>query len=178
MKKLKVIVLCLMLLIVSVGVIFFSKYKTNYLHLINNECENYKLNQNLILAVIKTESGFDEKSLSKAGAMGLMQILPSTAMWIAQQLNDGEFKTEDLFVPSKNIKFGCYYLRYLLDYYNQNEQLAICAYNAGMGVVNNWISDENYFVDGKLKNIPYKETRNYLKKINFNKKIYALFIIK
>lgn len=178
MKKLKIIVLCLVLILICVGVMFFSRYKTDYLNVVNKECKNYNLNQNLILAVIKTESGFNKKSVSKAGAMGLMQILPSTAVWIAQQLNDEEFKTEDLFVPNKNIQYGCYYLRYLLDYYNQNEQLAICAYNAGMGVVNNWTSDEKCFVDGKLKNIPYKETRNYLKKINFNKKIYALFIIK
>ena len=177
MKKIKIVLLCLIFVFVCLVSMFFSGFKTKYLDEITQECKNYNLNQSLVLAIIKAESKFDEKCVSSVNAMGLMQILPSTASWIAQQLNDEDFKESDLFAPSTNIKYGCYYLRYLLNYYNQNEQLTICAYNAGMGTVNKWIKDETIYKNEKLVSIPYKETQNYLKKVNINKKIYSLFIV-
>ena len=98
--------------------------------------------------------------------MGLMQLLPSTANDIANRLNILEY---DIFDPNTNIMFGCYYLRYLLDLYNQNIDYAIMAYNAGLGTVNDWL--KNNILDD---NIPYKETKDYIKKIKFNMKIYNI----
>ena len=135
----------------------------------------YGLEPALVFAVIKTESGFDENAVSAKGAKGLMQITDETGAYIAAKLRIVSY---DLFEPRTNIRFGCYYLRYLLDYYNQDEKLCICAYNAGMGCVDNWLKEEDYMKNGRLNLIPFKETKNYYSKVSMNKKIYAIFIVK
>lgn len=178
MKKVKLIILVFVLLVTSVLVVFVNSYKTTYLSTIKLECKNYNLDENLILGIIKAESKFKVNSVSNANAKGLMQILPSTGEWIAKKLSIQNYKEEDLFDYAINIKFGCYYVRYLLNYYNQNEKLSICAYNAGMGIVDSWLENSDYSKNGELTSIPYNETKKYLKKVQFNKSIYALFIIK
>jgi len=131
--------------------------------------KKYNLQPEVIASVINVESGYRKSAHSSKGAVGLMQILPSTADWVSNKIG---VTFEDLFSPEVNIEFGTYYLAYLIDYFGDID-LAICAYNAGQGNVNRWLSNEEYSSDGKsLNNIPFKETREYLAKVKKNIKIY------
>ena len=122
----------------------------------------YGLEPALVFAVIKTESGFDENAVSAKGAKGLMQITDETGAYIAAKLR---IVTYDLFEPRTNIRFGCYYLRYLLDGFT-DVKTAVAAYNAGEGNVRNCLADKKYSDDGvTLKDIPFKETERYTEKI-------------
>src|SRR5271168_1042121 len=93
----------------------------------------------LIAAVIYAETKFDPRP-SSAGAQGLMQILPSTAYYLAHLSGGVSFTASDLADPSVNVAYGSYYLRYLLDHYNGNEMLAVAAYNGGLGNVDKWLA--------------------------------------
>ena len=128
---------------------------------IAQECD---VDSALIASVVNTESHFDEKALSNKGAIGLMQILPSTAQWIAMK-NNIEFKEERLFEYDYNLKIGSYYLSYLIAYFG-DVKLGVCAYNAGQGNVSSWLKNKEFSSDGKtLKNIPFRETKEYLNRV-------------
>lgn len=133
--------------------------------------EKYDVEPELIASIINVESGFKANAKSNKGAIGLMQVLPSTAEWVSQQLGI-DYAKIDLFDVNTNLQIGSYYFSYLLHYY-EDQKLAICAYNAGLGNVNRWrglslITEEN----GEIKNIPFKETENYLNSVLKNLKYY------
>ena len=130
----------------------------------------YDINPTLVASVINVESGFNKDRVSSKGAMGLMQLMPKTAQWVATKLGES-FEKDDLFDPKINIKYGAYYLSYLINYFS-DENLAICAYNAGMGNVNEWLGSENFYVNRKISTIPFKETQNYYNKVLKNKRYY------
>ena len=127
----------------------------------------------LIYAVILQESSFNKNAVSYVGAVGLMQVMPKTATFIAKSLGEIEY---DLFDAKTNIKFGTYYLRYLLDKFSVLET-ALLAYNAGEGTVKNWLKDSEYSKDGvTVFHVPFKETREYLEKIlKYRKKYQKLY---
>ena len=136
----------------------------------------YGFDSRLILAVIKTESGFNKDAKSGAGALGLMQLLPSTADFIADKIEYGKLKDGDLFVPEINIKLGCAYLRYLADKFGVL-RLALYAYNAGEGNVASWLINPEYSRDGEsLYKIPFKETENYYIKVSRAERIYKFIV--
>ena len=137
---------------------------------INAAAEEFSVPKDVICAVIYVESSFDKDAVSSAGARGLMQIMPSTFADIQKALKT-EHTDDDLFDPAVNIRAGTYYLSYL---YRQlgDWQLVHAAYNAGIGTVWGWLDNENYSKDGKLTEIPYKETKNYLQKIELAKEKY------
>ena len=139
-----------------------------------DECAKlYGLDENLIYAVIFTESKFNPLAESDKGAMGLMQITPDTALWCAGKLGD-ELLASEITVPEINIKVGCFYLDYLIKRYGGEETAALAAYNAGAGNVDEWLCNEKYSPDGKkIENTPFTETTDYIKKISLYKKIYA-----
>ncbi len=127
----------------------------------------------LIYAIMRQESFFDTYALSYANAMGLMQIIPSTARWIAKKLGDKEFSPYKMFEPERNIKYGKWYIYYLLKRFKGNHFYAIAAYNGGGRIVRrtikyNRIEDPAEFVEY----IPYLQTRNYVKKVYTNYIIY------
>ena len=104
-----------------------------------------------------------------------MQLTPATAQYVAKMKGQTEY---DIYLPQTNLDFGCYYLKYLLVKF-KNTDTAICAYNAGEGNVLLWLKNKDYSLDGKtLRKIPFKETSEYLKKVNLAqkkyKKIYGL----
>ena len=157
-------------------VLFFSYFTANYpikyRATIKKYANEYSLSENLIFSVINVESGFNKDCVSKANAKGLMQLLDSTSSEIANKLNVADY---NIFDPKINIKFGCYYLRYLIDYYGGNVNNALCAYNAGLNNVNGWLQDDEITQDGvTLISIPFKETSKYLNRIQSNQKIYKL----
>ncbi len=146
-------------------------YPLDYKEAIVSCAKIYDLDPELIASIINVESSFNPNSVSNRGAIGLMQILPSTAEWVCNKIGR-EFDEKDLYDPSVNIQIGGYYISYLLNYFS-DESLALCAYNAGMGNVKKWLSSVEYSSDGeKLTTIPYDETENYLKLVQKNKKIY------
>jgi len=119
----------------------------------------------LIAAVIYAETKFDPRP-SSAGAEGLMQILPSTAEFLAHLSGGVGFETQDLAHPAVNIAYGSYYLRYLLDHYHGNEVLAVAAYNAGLANVDEWVARARAG-GGELTvaAIPFPETREYVRRV-------------
>lgn len=137
------------------------------------DCANSNdINPLLILAVIKTESNFKEKTISRSGAIGLMQLMENTAEEQARKSNL-QYSKEKLYEPEYNIKLGTEYFASLLKKYNNNYILAFAAYNAGIGNVNNWIDTGKIKEDGSdFENIPFKETNMYVRKIIRNYKIY------
>lgn len=148
-----------------------SFYPIKYKSYVTDACNKYDLDKALVYAVIKTESGFDEDAQSNVGARGLMQIMPDTFEWL-QKLKNETYETSDLFDAEVNIDYGCYYLRFLLDMYD-NESTAIAAYNAGQSMVSDWLKNNDYSNDGiTLESIPYGETSNYVQKVEDTKEMY------
>lgn len=145
-------------------------YPLRYEDYIEEYSDRYGLDKYLVMAVIKAESNYIYNAHSGV-ARGLMQITDSTADWIAGKLGC-EFEREDIENPEININMGCYYLRYLLDYYNEDVNLALAAYNAGMGNVNKWLADSESGTENSLDSIPFSETERYLSRIEKGIKIY------
>lgn len=126
----------------------------------------------LIAAVIYAETKFDPRT-SAAGAEGLMQILPSTAHFLAHLSGGVSFTTSDLATPAINVAYGSYYLRYLLDHYGGEEMLALAAYNAGLANVDRWVAGAR--TEGKrlkVDEIPFGETRAYVRRVMWAQREY------
>ena len=139
-------------------------YPRPYEELVEREAAEFSLDSSLIYAVMHTESRFDTDAESHAGAKGLMQLTPATFAWISS-LYPPEHGGGDMFDPQDNIHCGCALLRLLLDEFGSVE-VALCAYNAGMGNVEKWLAESKYSHDGEnLHTIPYPETDSYLKKV-------------
>ena len=119
---------------------------TKYDELITNAANKFKLDSALIKAIIKAESNFNHRAVSRVGAQGLMQLMPSTATAL---------NVDDSFHPEKNIEGGARYMRYLINTYKGDLTLALAAYNAGEKA----IAKYNYNVP------PYRETQNYVKRV-------------
>ncbi|MGI8428950.1 MAG: lytic transglycosylase domain-containing protein [Solirubrobacteraceae bacterium] len=133
--------------------------------IIRQQASQKRLDPALIAAVIYAETKFDPRP-SAAGAQGLMQILPSTARFLARRSGARTFTTADLATPRVNIAYGSYYLRYLIDEYGGNTTLAVAAYNGGESNVSRWLARAR--ADGgsfTLSDIPFAETRAYVVKV-------------
>lgn len=149
-------------------------YPQDYLQSVQTYSQQYGVEESLVFAVIKTESGFDEKAQSSVGAMGLMQMMPDTFTYV-QKMHDGEvlYSSDELYNPDISIKYGTYYLSYLLEHYKGDEMLAVAAYNAGVTNVDNWLRDTDYSQNGKdLDNIPFEETEEYVEKVEKTQGVY------
>ena len=170
-------------IIVSVFVLlFFNRYfmkqiyPLKYENIVKIYSKEYNLRESLIFAVIKVESNFRKDAVSKAGAIGLMQIMKETFNWLKQKENienkDIVINYKNLFDIRTNIKFGAYFLDYLICKY-KDEKVALYAYNAGTGNVDKWLKDKSYSKDGKsLFRVPFKETEEYIKKVVKTEKMY------
>jgi soluble lytic murein transglycosylase len=145
-----------------------KKYCDEY---INEYSNKFGVDAMLVRSVIKKESNLNPEAVSNKGAVGLMQIMPKTAREIAAQLNISDYSSDKLKDPKINIMFGAYYLRNLLDYYNNNLILTLAAYNAGIGNVDIWRREIPDLAINAAK-IPFNETKNYVKSIMFIYKIH------
>ena len=149
--------------------IFYPKKFSNYVEKYSGE---YGLEDNLVYAVIKSESNFESNAVSHKDAKGLMQISEMTGLWAAEALEIKDYTAESLFNPEINIRIGCWYLRKMLDQFNV-EKTALAAYNAGSGNVSGWLLENCYTSDGvNLDSIPFDETKKYVQKVENVKKIY------
>jgi len=116
-------------------------------------------------AVILAESSYMPEAVSEANAQGLMQLLPSTAEWVAGKF-DETYREGSLFEPDTNIKYGCWYLGYLIHRFDGNLTCAIAAYHAGQGTVDGWLANPEYSPNGvTLQTIPSGATDTYVKRV-------------
>lgn len=159
---------CVLALLIAVCLLR-SCYQRPY----RNTVEKEELPSALVYAVMKAESDFREDVISRAGAVGLMQMKPATAEFICQR--EGIlYEADRLTEGDYNAVLGCRYLAYLLDKF-EYEETALAAYNAGEGTVRNWLQDAQFSADGMtLKEIPYTETKRYVKKVEKFRKIYEI----
>ena len=171
------------LIILALVVIFYSNYFQRLIYPIHfkdtiyHYAEIYGVDPLLVSAVIRVESKFNPQAVSQKGAAGLMQIMPATGEWAAEQMNITGFDSAQLFDPKINIRIGTWYISNLQKEFEKNDLLVIAAYNGGRGKVNQWL--EQGVWDGReetLSDIPFPETRQYVRKVLQNyrkyKKIY------
>lgn len=177
----KIVIFLLFAFLIYCLIVYILKlcYPIKYMeNIINaNKEENTNIDPYLILAIIKTESGFNEKAVSGKNAKGLMQIKDTTAKDVAKDNQNTTSFDYDLHNVDTNIKLGILYFNSLVKKYDGNYYLAICAYNAGMGNVDKWLNQN--IVDANLNNakennIPFKETKKYLQKVVKTYKMYKL----
>lgn len=134
----------------------FSNYNfvsLKYLDTVERYCKRWEVDVYVALATIEVESGGNPSATSSAGAMGLMQLMPDTARWIAERI--GIKEVNDYYDVETNVMLGVAYLAYLSKKFDGD--MLYCAYNAGEGIVSEWIKN-----GGEIK---YAETKNYVNKI-------------
>ena len=151
-----------------------TTHPRKYHDIVTKYSVEYNIPEYIIFAVIKTESGFDPLAKSSAGAMGLMQMMPSTFEWLTgeEHLNEG-LSSDSLYDPEVSIRYGTYYLCYLHAKFDRIWDTAIAAYNGGEGNVAKWLSDPEYSDgEGNLTYIPFDETRSYVDKVSSASEMY------
>ncbi|WP_297818732.1 lytic transglycosylase domain-containing protein [uncultured Paraglaciecola sp.] len=123
-----------------------------------------------VYAIVRRESSFMPDAASHAGALGLMQVMPRTARYLAKK----KIKKNSLFNANRNVELGTQYMRYLMDKMDNNAILATASYNAGWRRVQQWLPEKgNMPLDLWIETIPYKETRNYVKAVLAYQQIYS-----
>lgn len=153
-------------------------YPFPYRSTVESYSSRWKVDKFLAISVMKVESNFSEAAHSQSGAIGLMQIMPETAAWIAYQLGEAPEEVvndiEHLHDPETNIRYGTWYLAELKDEFKGNDVLALAAYNAGRGNVHKWIKENNWSENfSDADKIPYAETRDYVKRVLQCREKYA-----
>lgn len=148
------------------GYVFPQKYSKE----ISSACKRFDVDEAVIYSMINIESHFDKNAVSNKGAVGLMQILPSTAQELATELSIDSY---DLKEPEQNILLGTYYIGKLCKRFG-NLRTALCAYNAGPSNVSLWLKDGDKSPDGEnLEKIPFGQTKSYVEKFDKNFKYYS-----
>ena len=145
-----------------------AHYPEAYMKLVKAEAKKNGIDPYLVLSIMREESHFNPETLSRSNAHSLMQILPSTGKWIAEKVGHRNFKKNDLWKPEVNIKFGCWYLKYLSDLFNPALHLASAAYNGGQGNSQRKVENGPFAklsVLERLDRVPLPETRDYYKKV-------------
>lgn len=150
-------------------------YMWDYQQDIITYSQKNKVDPFLIAAIIKNESNFNYKAVSKVGAVGLMQIMPETGRWIAEQMGLANYKDTDLYQTRTNIRMGCWYVGELDHEFKHNLALVMIAYNAGRGQTHQWMQhygwDDNF---NDLKAIPFPDTREYVTRVLQDRDKYYL----
>lgn len=175
------VIVVLICVLIYLGYIFVCKtyiYPTRYSSYVIDAAAKYNVDPYLIFSIIKQESKFNKNACSNKNAKGLMQLLDSTAEELVIDMTEITSTNLDLFDGKTNIYIGTKYFRTLIDRYDGNIHLAICAYNAGLGNVDKWKLAKGIYCDSKvnISNIPFKETKEYLVNIlNYYNKYVNLY---
>ncbi|MDQ7034663.1 MAG: lytic transglycosylase domain-containing protein [Anaerolineae bacterium] len=148
------------------------RYPAYFHELVQEQATNYGYDPLLQLALIRQESLFNANAISSANAKGLAQVIPSTAVYIAERLSWANFEDRDLFRPYVAIAFGAYYLDEQLRIFNGNKAAALAAYNAGPGYTQDWVRLSGGDVDALVATITFDETRRYVQRIYSHYTIY------
>jgi soluble lytic murein transglycosylase len=173
-KNLVSLVLTLGLFIIIASVIISALYPVGYKNYINRYSKEYDLDPFLVASVINVESKYDKNATSSKDARGLMQIGESTGQWASEVLAIDSYTSDMLYDPEINIRIGTWYLNQLNKEFDNNLDLVLAAYNAGSGNVSKWLLDEEYSKNGEdIHTIPFKETKDYLKRVNLNYEVYS-----
>lgn len=165
--------ICIVVLWIFRNVVYPRKYK----EIIEQASHIYNVDPNLVYAIIKQESKFNENATSHSGAKGLMQLMDTTAYDMARKIDSIDQKAYDIYDPHTNIFLGTRYISYLISHFGGNYYLAVVAYNAGMGNTKAWLDKEyqeyETFSD-VYECIKYKETKNYLNSVIKNYNYYTI----
>jgi len=141
-------------------------YPIRYEGEIAHAAARYEVDPYLLLAIIRIESKFNPYTVSEKGAVGLMQLMPETAAWVAKKAGLPRELAMRLEDPAVNVTLGAWYVRYLLDRFAGNTALAVAAYNAGPNAVDRWLDRKVW--DGRWETvsaIPYGETRHFVQRV-------------
>jgi soluble lytic murein transglycosylase len=134
------------------------------------------LPEELVYAIIRQESLYRSDAASKAGALGLMQLLPETARRTANRAGLPQPTRAALLVPAVNIPLGAAFLGYLVDRAGGQDVLAIAGYNAGPGAVRRWLPAAPLDTDVWVENIPFNETRAYVQRVAWHELVFAWLV--
>jgi soluble lytic murein transglycosylase len=153
---------------------FQLAYPDAHPRVVSSAAAEFSVSPLFILSVMRQESSFDERARSSASAHGLMQIIPPTAGRIAAALGMADYDDALLRVPKVSVRFGAWYLAELLRKFGGNPVLALATYNAGPQAVESWVvANARRPLDEFVEDIPFKETRHYVKRVVGNLAVYA-----
>jgi soluble lytic murein transglycosylase len=144
-----------------------------YRHSLEEYSRQQSLDPFLVAALIRQESEFNIKAVSRANARGLTQVLPSTARQLSRKLKIPRYSTSMLFSPDMNLKIGTFYLKALSDQLQGKVEETLASYNAGKSRVNSWTSAATYHEPAEfVESIPFSETRVYVQSVLRNAEVY------
>jgi soluble lytic murein transglycosylase len=142
------------------------RFPMPYKNLVMDHAKNNKLDPSVIYGVMRRESLFDPFAKSRVGALGLMQLMPSTARYVAKSLGLKKPQQYDILNINNNIKLGTHYFSSVMGRFDDNVALAAAAYNAGPGNVKKWLPKKKVLpADLWIETVPFKETRNYVQAV-------------
>ncbi|MFZ4405279.1 MAG: lytic transglycosylase domain-containing protein, partial [Pseudobdellovibrionaceae bacterium] len=149
-------------------------YPKAYAEKVEQAVKKFSVPEELVWGIMRAESQYRRDAISPVGALGLMQVMPYTGQRIAKLLNDTSFQTQQLLQPETAIKMGTFYLKRLMNKFDNSTPLVAAGYNAGPHRVKNWlISFGHLDMDEFIDHIPFLETRNYVKKVVANTHVYG-----
>ena len=170
MKKLIKFIIKLFIIIFLVELVYLYFIPKKYDDIIDKYSTEYNVDRSLVKAVIFKESRFKETAVSSKGAIGLMQLMPSTALWLMNKLKIEDYKIES---AHNNIRLGTYYLSYLMNLMDSDEEHALLAYNAGPENAKRWVNSEGYSKEDMDNYVDFNETRKYVREIKLTKNIIS-----
>jgi soluble lytic murein transglycosylase len=148
-------------------------YPVHYREGIARVAEQYHLDPYLVAATVQTESGYDPRAVSPAGAVGLMQLMPDTATWITGLESWKGKHAPVLTDPDDNLELGACYLAFLLEHFGGNTRPALAAYNAGQGTVVGWVEAAGGAKAFDLSDIHFPETRDFVQRVEHYRELYT-----
>ncbi|MDR3391090.1 MAG: transglycosylase SLT domain-containing protein [Sulfuriferula sp.] len=152
---------------------FDLRFLAPYRDIAHQYAKEYGLDEAWVYGLMRQESRFVSQAKSGVGASGIMQIMPATARWIANKLGIRHFQTEHLHQLETNMQFGMFYLKTIQQSLDNSDVLATAAYNAGPGRARRWRGENATEGAIYVENIPFTETRDYVKKVISNAVFYA-----
>lgn len=152
---------------------FALRYPAPYKDALLEAAQQSGLDESLVFGLVRQESRFRADAISNAGAVGLMQLMPPTAKWVARQLGKTDYRPSQIGDVATNARFGAYYFKYWLDRFDNLSLLAVAGYNAGPGRAQAWRGVRP--IEGAIyaESIPFNETRDYVKKVLANAVLYS-----